>query len=42
MPPKIGELIISVERAGFVNGGGKGCHRKATDRHIVVRQSDAA
>jgi predicted RNA binding protein YcfA (HicA-like mRNA interferase family) len=27
MPPKIRELIAEVERAGFVNRGGKGAHR---------------
>ena len=27
MPPKIRELIEELERAGFVNRGGKGSHR---------------
>jgi predicted RNA binding protein YcfA (HicA-like mRNA interferase family) len=27
MPPKIRELISRLERAGFVNRGGKGSHR---------------
>ncbi len=27
MPPKIRELIAELERAGFVNRGGKGSHR---------------
>ena len=27
MPPKIRELISELERAGFVNRGGKGSHR---------------
>ncbi len=27
MPPKIGDLIVELERAGFVNRGGKGSHR---------------
>jgi predicted RNA binding protein YcfA (HicA-like mRNA interferase family) len=27
MPPKIRELIEALERAGFVNRGGKGSHR---------------
>ncbi len=27
MPPKIRELIAELERAGFVNRGGKGGHR---------------
>ena len=27
MPPKMRELIAELERAGFVNRGGKGSHR---------------
>lgn len=27
MPPKIRELIAELEKAGFVNRGGKGSHR---------------
>ena len=27
MPPKVGELIAELERAGFVDRGGKGSHR---------------
>ena len=27
MPPKVGELVADLERAGFVNRGGKGSHR---------------
>lgn len=27
MPPKIRELVRDLERAGFVNRGGKGSHR---------------
>jgi predicted RNA binding protein YcfA (HicA-like mRNA interferase family) len=27
MPPKIRELIVELERNGFVNRGGKGSHR---------------
>ena len=27
MPPKVRELIADLERAGFVNRGGKGSHR---------------
>lgn len=27
MPPKIRELVEDLERAGFVNRGGKGSHR---------------
>lgn len=27
MPRKVGELVAELERAGFVNRGGKGSHR---------------
>ena len=27
MPPKVRELVSDLERAGFVNRGGKGSHR---------------
>ncbi|NKI35763.1 type II toxin-antitoxin system HicA family toxin [Wenzhouxiangella sp. XN79A] len=27
MPPKVRELVKSLEKAGFRNRGGKGCHR---------------
>lgn len=27
MPPKVRELIVRLERAGFVNRGGRGSHR---------------
>lgn len=27
MPPKIGDIIAELEKAGFVNRGGKGSHR---------------
>ncbi|MNC85980.1 YcfA-like protein [compost metagenome] len=27
MPPKVRELVTELERAGFVNRGGKGSHR---------------
>ncbi|MBT9096490.1 type II toxin-antitoxin system HicA family toxin [Methylovulum psychrotolerans] len=30
MPPKIKELIDELEKAGFVNRGGKGSHRNYT------------
>jgi predicted RNA binding protein YcfA (HicA-like mRNA interferase family) len=30
MPRKIRQLIAALERAGFVNQGGKGSHRKFT------------
>ena len=28
MPPKVRELIAELEKAGFVNRGGRGSHRK--------------
>ncbi|MHB1142052.1 MAG: type II toxin-antitoxin system HicA family toxin [Sulfuricaulis sp.] len=30
MPPKIRDLIADLERAGYVNRGGKGSHRNFT------------
>ncbi|MDO8273598.1 MAG: type II toxin-antitoxin system HicA family toxin [Gammaproteobacteria bacterium] len=36
MPPKIRELIRDLERAGFVNRGGKGSHRNF--RHPELSQ----
>jgi predicted RNA binding protein YcfA (HicA-like mRNA interferase family) len=36
MPPKIGELIAALEKAGFVKRGGKGSHRNFT--HPRVRK----
>ena len=30
MPPKIRDLVHELERAGFVNRGGKGSHRNFT------------
>ena len=27
MPPKIKELVRDLEMTGFINRGGKGCHR---------------
>ena len=36
MPPKVRELIGDPERAGFVNRGGKGSHRKFV--HLKVRK----
>ena len=30
MPPKIRDLVSELERAGFVNRGGKGSHRNFT------------
>jgi hypothetical protein len=35
MPPKLRELIAELERAGFVNRGGKGSHRSFV--HITFR-----
>ncbi|MDP2140036.1 MAG: type II toxin-antitoxin system HicA family toxin [Gammaproteobacteria bacterium] len=37
MPPKIRELIRDLERAGFVNRGGKGSHRNF--KHPKLRYS---
>lgn len=48
MPPKVRELIAELERAGFVNRGGKGNHRNfvhtRVTRPITVsgQQSDDA
>jgi predicted RNA binding protein YcfA (HicA-like mRNA interferase family) len=36
MPPKVRELIGELEKAGFLNRGGKGSHRKFV--HAKVRQ----
>lgn len=35
MPPKIRELITELERAGFVNRGGKGSHRNFVHPHLA-------
>lgn len=34
MPPKVRELIRDLEKAGFVNRGGKGSHRKFVHEHV--------
>lgn len=34
MPPKIRELIKELERAGFINKGGKGSHRNFTHPNV--------
>ncbi|MBT7950441.1 MAG: type II toxin-antitoxin system HicA family toxin [Gammaproteobacteria bacterium] len=34
MPPKVRELITRLERAGFVNRGGKGSHRNFVHQDI--------
>nr|VFJ94502.1 MAG: Predicted RNA binding protein YcfA, dsRBD-like fold, HicA-like mRNA interferase family [Candidatus Kentron sp. H]VFJ95380.1 MAG: Predicted RNA binding protein YcfA, dsRBD-like fold, HicA-like mRNA interferase family [Candidatus Kentron sp. H]VFK01614.1 MAG: Predicted RNA binding protein YcfA, dsRBD-like fold, HicA-like mRNA interferase family [Candidatus Kentron sp. H] len=34
MPPKIRELIGDLKRAGFVDRGGKGSHRKFIHPHV--------
>jgi predicted RNA binding protein YcfA (HicA-like mRNA interferase family) len=40
MPPKLRELIAELERAGFINRGGKGSHRRfkhpVTKRTVVI------
>ncbi|MFP4030133.1 MAG: type II toxin-antitoxin system HicA family toxin [Desulfococcaceae bacterium] len=35
MPPKIRDLIRDLERAGFVNKGGKGSHRNFTHPKVA-------
>lgn len=35
MPPKVRELIADLERAGFVNRGGKGSHRKFVHPNVT-------
>jgi predicted RNA binding protein YcfA (HicA-like mRNA interferase family) len=35
MPPKIKQLIKELERAGFINRGGKGSHRNFVHPKVV-------
>ncbi len=35
MPPRIRELIADLERAGFVNRGGRGSHRNFTHPNVA-------
>ena len=35
MPPKVRELIAELERAGFVNRGGKGSHRNFVHPNVA-------
>ena len=35
MPPKVRELIAELERAGFVNRGGRGSHRNFVHPHVA-------
>ena len=35
MPPKVRELIAELERAGFVNRGGKGSHRNFVHANVA-------
>jgi len=35
MPPKIRELIIQLQRAGFTDRGGKGSHRNFTHPRVT-------
>ena len=35
MPPKVRELIAELERAGFVNRGGKGSHRNLVHPRVA-------
>lgn len=36
MPPKIRELIANLERAGFINRGGKGSHRNFVHPNVTA------
>ena len=36
MPKKVRELIAQLEKAGFVNKGGKGSHRKFIHPNVVL------
>ena len=35
MPPKIRDLIAELERAGFINRGGKGSHRNYIHQNVT-------
>lgn len=35
MPPKVRELIVELERAGFVSRGGRGNHRNFVHRNVT-------
>jgi predicted RNA binding protein YcfA (HicA-like mRNA interferase family) len=35
MPPKIRELVADLEKAGFINRGGKGSHRNFVHPRVV-------
>lgn len=35
MPPKVKDLIAELERAGFVNRGGKGSHRNFVHPNVA-------
>ena len=35
MPPKVRELVIELQRAGFVDRGGKGSHRNFVHPKLV-------
>ena len=35
MPPKIRDLITELERAGFINRGGKGSHRNFIHQNVI-------
>jgi predicted RNA binding protein YcfA (HicA-like mRNA interferase family) len=35
VPPKVRELIVELERAGFVNRGGKGNHRNFVHPNVT-------
>ncbi|KAA6183494.1 type II toxin-antitoxin system HicA family toxin [Thiohalocapsa marina] len=35
MPPKVRELIAQLQKAGFVDRGGKGCYRNFVHPNVV-------
>ena len=35
MPPKIRELLSELERAGFINRGGRGSHRNFVHPNVI-------
>ena len=42
MPRKIRELIVDLEKHGFVNRGGKGSHRNFTTPEMTPRNQEKA
>jgi len=35
VPPKVRELVVELEQAGFVNRGGKGSHRNFVHSKVI-------